>query len=72
MAEDGNKTRKIAKRKKVTDVMTHAHMAEPLASDLIGQRLRGFYDEIAKQPVPDRFLDLLKRLEAKDNPEETK
>jgi Anti-sigma factor NepR len=66
MAEDGNKARKMAKRKKVTDVMTHAQIAKPLASDLIGQRLRNFYDEIAKQPVPDRFLDLLSRLEAKD------
>ena len=69
MAEDGSKTRKMAKRKNVTEVMTHAQMARPQASDLIGQRLRGFYDQIAQQPVPDRFLELLNRLEAKDAPQ---
>lgn len=37
--------------------------AKPKVSDLIGQRLRNYYEEVAKQPVPDRFMDLLKRLE---------
>lgn len=37
--------------------------AKPQVSDLIGQRLRNYYEEVAKQPVPDRFMDLLKRLE---------
>ena len=36
--------------------------AKPHVSDLIGQRLRNYYEEVAKQPVPDRFTDLLKRL----------
>lgn len=33
----------------------------------IGSRLRAFYDEVAREPVPDRFLELLKRLDAKDS-----
>ena len=37
--------------------------AKPQVSDLIGQRLRNYYEEVAKQPVPDRFMDLLKQLE---------
>ena len=28
-------------------------------------RLRDYYDEVAKQPVPDRFMELLMQLEAK-------
>ena len=32
----------------------------------IGIRLRAYYDEIARQPVPDRFVDLLKQLDSKD------
>ena len=28
----------------------------------IGTHLRAFYDDVASQPVPDRFLDLMKRL----------
>ncbi len=41
----------------------------PTASDnsaerAIGNRLRAYYDEVAAEPVPDRFLDLLKRLDS--------
>jgi hypothetical protein len=32
----------------------------------IGNRLRAYYDEVAKQPVPDRFVELLKQLDSKD------
>ena len=38
--------------------------SKPEVSDLIGQRLKKFYNEVAEQPVPDRFLDLLSQLEA--------
>jgi hypothetical protein len=38
--------------------------AKPDVSDLIGQRLRKYYDAVAEQPVPDRFMDLLNQLEA--------
>jgi Anti-sigma factor NepR len=37
--------------------------AKPEVTDLIGQRLRSFYEEVASRPVPDRFRDLLKQLE---------
>lgn len=30
----------------------------------IGRQLRAVFDDVAKQPVPDRFLDLMKRLES--------
>ena len=42
----------------------HKTLARPEVSDLIGERLRTFYEEVAKQPVPDRFVDLLKQLDA--------
>jgi hypothetical protein len=42
--------------------------ARPEVSELIGQRLRKFYDGVSEQPVPDRFLDLLKQLEAATPP----
>jgi hypothetical protein len=29
----------------------------------IGSRLRAYYDEVAREPVPDRFVELLKRLD---------
>ena len=68
MVEDGNKTPKTARPKNKTEKkiekMNHAP-AQPEIYDLIGQRLRNYYDEVAKQPVPDRFMDLLNQLEAK-------
>ena len=32
----------------------------------IGRMLKATYDEIAHEPVPDKFLDLLKQLEASE------
>ena len=68
MVEDGSKTAKAAKpNKKIekkTENMNHAP-SQPEIYDLIGQRLRNFYDEVAQQPVPDRFVELLNQLEAK-------
>jgi hypothetical protein len=32
----------------------------------IGNQLRAIYDDVVKEGVPDRFVDLLKRLEKKD------
>jgi hypothetical protein len=46
--------------------MNHAPN-QPEIYDLIGQRLRSFYDEVAQQPVPDRFVELLNQLEAKSS-----
>jgi hypothetical protein len=31
----------------------------------IGRQLRAVFDDVAKQPVPDRFLELMKQLEGK-------
>lgn len=32
----------------------------------IGTRLRAYYDEVARETIPDRFVELLKKLETKD------
>jgi hypothetical protein len=34
--------------------------------DWIGDHLRKVYDEALSEPVPDRFLDLLKEIEKKE------
>ena len=70
MVEDGNKTAKSAKStnktEKKIEKMNHAP-SQPEIYDLIGQRLRNFYDEVAQQPVPERFVELLNQLEAKSS-----
>lgn len=30
----------------------------------IGEKLKAIYDDVVRQPVPDRFLDLLNKLDA--------
>lgn len=37
--------------------------SKPEISDQIGVQLRSVYDDILAQPVPGRFLDLLRQLE---------
>ena len=37
----------------------------PNVKDHIGRQLRALYDEVASQPVPDRFMELLDRLDVK-------
>jgi len=32
----------------------------------IGNQLRAIYDDVVKEGVPDRFVELLKRLDKKD------
>ena len=39
---------------------------QPPAADVhayIGRQLRAVYDDVAKQPIPDRFLELMRQLE---------
>ena len=38
----------------------------------IGQQLRAVYEEVVKEGVPDRFAEILRRLEQKPNPEPEK
>ncbi|MCI5074854.1 NepR family anti-sigma factor [Oricola sp.] len=37
---------------------------DDLAVSQIGKKLRAQFDEVLSEPVPDRFVDLLNRLEA--------
>ena len=36
---------------------------------VIGRELRRMFDAVAQEPVPDDFLDLLQRMDAKDEAE---
>jgi hypothetical protein len=51
-----------------TPAQTQAPPAQPLEADVqahLGRQLRAVYDEMASQPVPDRFIQLLDALERK-------
>ena len=36
----------------------------------IGERLRELFDEVVNEPVPDDFLDLLRRADERQHPDE--
>jgi predicted secreted acid phosphatase len=72
MAEDGKDKQKKMKSPKSKAMSKHpVKTASPQIAQVIGDRLRKFYDEVAKQAVPDRFLDLLDRLESKTPPKKS-
>jgi hypothetical protein len=46
-----------------TDSTGKARGSDSSVERAIGSRLRAYYDEVAREPVPDRFVNLLKRLD---------
>jgi hypothetical protein len=41
--------------------------SDPTVQAAIGRKLRALYDEVANEPVPDRFSELLKKLAEQEN-----
>ncbi len=50
----------------VGDEAALSHADRARMADQIGRQLRGMYDGLLSQPVPDRFMELVKRLERGD------
>jgi hypothetical protein len=42
------------------------HGPDPVVEEAIGRQLRKLYDDVASEPVPDRFAELLRQLEQQD------
>ena len=66
--KDNKKKRGSKKSMSEQTMVAVAASGKPQVYDIIGTRLRGYFDEVAKQPVPDRFLELLKQLDAASKP----
>ena len=47
----------------------HGAAVQIEAQDHIGRQLRAIYDDLLSQPVPDRFLELLRQLDDTGKPE---
>jgi hypothetical protein len=45
--------------------LAEIHLSEAV-QETIGRSLKAYYDDIAKDPIPDRFLVLLAQLEAQE------
>jgi hypothetical protein len=39
---------------------------DPRLQAQIGQKLKAMFDDVAKEPIPDKFLDLLDKLESQE------
>jgi hypothetical protein len=48
---------------KRTGMKQRSGSADPLVQAAIGVRLRSYYEEVAREPIPDRFVELLKQLD---------
>lgn len=48
------------------DAGVHEIPLSEAAQETIGRSLRAYYADIAKEPIPDRFLALLAELEAQE------
>jgi hypothetical protein len=46
--------------------------SKPEISDQIGRQLRSVYNDVLAQPIPDRFLELLKDLDVPPRQDEKK
>ncbi len=64
-----NKEKAAKPGKKLEDMLPVS--AKPEVSDFIAHNLRKYYNAVAEQPVPDRFLDLLSQLEAANTAKES-
>ena len=68
-----NDDKKPGAKKRVENmVIPMKTSSKPEVIDLIGQRLRKYYDEIADQPVPNRFMQLLDQLDEAANSKKSK
>lgn len=55
----------MKKDKKSVNV-EESKLLDPKLDAIIGDRLRSYYDTLLSEPVPDRILELLSQLDAKD------
>jgi Anti-sigma factor NepR len=65
MVDDAKHRAKTKMAAKKIDTLKQISARPELAS-LIGQRLESYYNEISKQPIPERFMALLDQLETAD------
>jgi hypothetical protein len=49
------------------DAVQQTPQLDRQAQARIGEQLRSMYDDLLKQPVPDRFVELLRKLDAKED-----
>jgi hypothetical protein len=59
----GKGTAKLIPESSLSDRLSSEPSLDRAVQERIGDHLRAMYDELVQQPVPDRFVELLNRLE---------
>jgi hypothetical protein len=62
-APKGKGTAKLLPEASLPDRLSSEPSLDRATQERIGDHLRAMYDDLMQQPVPDRFVDLLSRLE---------
>lgn len=69
MASTGKGASRLFPESSLTDRVGSEPTLDRAIQERIGDSLRAMYDDLMQQPVPDRFADLLSRLEQRDKSE---
>jgi len=66
-AGNANETGRPAGKKEVKDSMSQTPASDGVATeDVIGTGLKRIFDEVVKEPIPPEFLELLDRIDRKN------
>jgi hypothetical protein len=67
IGSQGKRTRKLISEPSLPEKLSSSSepTLERAVQERIGDHLRAMYDDLMQQPVPDRFAELLSRLETK-------
>jgi Anti-sigma factor NepR len=63
----GKRTADLFPESPLSDQLDSEPTLDRLVQERIGDNLRAMYDDLMQQPVPDRFVELLRRLEKRGN-----
>lgn len=68
MGDEDNKSKLKVKDKMFDQLRSNAAFGGRPQLLEIGKLLRDYYDQVARQPVPERFTDLLNKLDSRTTP----
>jgi hypothetical protein len=67
---EGKRAAKLIPESSLSDQLSSEPMLDRAIQERIGDHLRAMYDDLMQQPVPDRFVELLNRLEKRNDKRE--
>jgi hypothetical protein len=66
ISDKGKRTARVIPEASLSENLPSEPTLDRAIQERIGTQLRAMYDDLMQQPVPDRFADLLGKLERRD------